>query len=136
MTAWLVRATKEAVETSSPRDMAKRYGGTWVDANGKAVSNALGIWQPDLSAVVGQPSIYWKLTGDVVNLMSRAERDAVDAALIRTAKDTARAVAKQTFADDLLSRAIVNVFNSEDVALAKRSQSDVVAAINAEVDKL
>jgi hypothetical protein len=38
------------------------------------------IINPDLSAVEGFPSKYWIITGDVVTLMSQAERDAVDAA--------------------------------------------------------
>ena len=38
------------------------------------------IINPDLSAVAGQPVKYWTITGDVVSLMSQAERDAVDAA--------------------------------------------------------
>ena len=37
------------------------------------------IEEPDLSAVAGFPSIYWTVTGDIVSLMSQAERDAVDA---------------------------------------------------------
>lgn len=45
------------------------------------------IHGPDLSAVVGQPSKYWTITGDVVTLMSQAERDAVDAAEVTAAKD-------------------------------------------------
>lgn len=36
------------------------------------------IVNPDLSAVGGFPSRYWILTGDVVTLMSQAQRDAVD----------------------------------------------------------
>jgi hypothetical protein len=37
------------------------------------------IHNPDMSEVVGYPSKYWVITGDVVTLMSKAERDAVDA---------------------------------------------------------
>lgn len=38
------------------------------------------IYQPDLSAVAGQPSKYWVITGDVVSLADQATRDAIDAA--------------------------------------------------------
>ncbi len=36
------------------------------------------IINPDLSAVAGLPTKYWKITGDVVTAMSQAERDVVD----------------------------------------------------------
>lgn len=41
-------------------------------------STASWIINPDMSAVVGVPSKYWKITGDVVSEMSQAEKDAVD----------------------------------------------------------
>jgi len=42
----------------------------------------VGEWiiNPDMSAVVGEPSKYWIITGDNVTLMDQAARDAVDAA--------------------------------------------------------
>ncbi len=49
------------------------------------------IIEPDLSAVVGQPSKYWTVTGDVVSLMSQGQRDAVDAALLSAARDAVAA---------------------------------------------
>jgi len=33
-----------------------------------------------MSAITGQPSKYWVITGDVITLMSQTERDAVDVA--------------------------------------------------------
>lgn len=45
------------------------------------------IINPDLSAVTGFDSKYWIITGDVVTLMSQAERDAVDAADLEAARD-------------------------------------------------
>ena len=45
------------------------------------------IEDPDLSAVVGVPSRYWIITGDVITEMSQAEKDAVDAALTSAARD-------------------------------------------------
>ncbi len=40
--------------------------------------SAAWIINPDLSAVQGLPTKYWKVTGDVVSAMSIAERDVVD----------------------------------------------------------
>ena len=53
------------------------------------------IIEPDLSAVVGFPSIYWTITGDTVSLMSQAERDAIDAALLAAARDAIAAAMDQ-----------------------------------------
>ena len=46
------------------------------------------IINPDVSAVAGQPTKYWKINGDTVSLMSQAERDAVDAAELAVARDS------------------------------------------------
>jgi hypothetical protein len=48
------------------------------------------IEEADLSAVAGQPEKYWKITGDVVSLMSPAEQAAVDAALTAAATQERR----------------------------------------------
>lgn len=45
------------------------------------------IVEPDLSAVAGFPAKYWAIVGDMVSLMSQAERDAVDAAELAAARD-------------------------------------------------
>ena len=45
------------------------------------------ISQPDLSAVTGQPSKYWTITGDVVTLMSAGEQATVDAAEASARRD-------------------------------------------------
>ena len=54
------------------------------------------IWGPDLSAVVGFGSRYWIITGDVVTLMSPAERAAADAADLQANRDVAAAAIAQT----------------------------------------
>lgn len=46
------------------------------------------IEEPDLSAVTGFNNQYWTITGDVITLMSQAERDAVDAAALVTQLDS------------------------------------------------
>ncbi len=53
-----------------------------VSANTVNYPVANWIHDPDMSAVDGFPSRYWTITGDTVSLMSQAERDAVDAALL------------------------------------------------------
>jgi len=67
--------------------MAERFGSVFVDGSGSAAGNADWIWNPNLSAVTGQPSKYWTITGDVVSLMSQAERDAVDASAETAQRD-------------------------------------------------
>lgn len=49
----------------------------------------VGSWihNPDVSAVAGFSTAYWKITGDTVSLMSVAERNAVDAAAIAASRD-------------------------------------------------
>jgi hypothetical protein len=45
------------------------------------------IHNPDLSGVIGFDSRYWIITGDVVTLMSQAQRDALNASLLAAARD-------------------------------------------------
>ena len=74
---FLHRATKQHLVSTSPNDLLEPIG-NYID-------------MPDLSAVVGFPNIYWIITGDVISLMSQAERDAVDAA-IETAQREAQII--------------------------------------------
>ena len=46
------------------------------------------ILMPDLSAVEGQPSKYWVVTGDLITLADQSTRDAIDAALVESQKDS------------------------------------------------
>ncbi len=50
------------------------------------------IIDPDMTAVVGYPSQYWIITGDVVTLMDQAARDQVDAAALNAQRDNTSAV--------------------------------------------
>ena len=45
------------------------------------------IHNPDLSAVIAQPTKYWLIDGDVITLMDQAARDVVDAAELSSARD-------------------------------------------------
>lgn len=53
------------------------------------------IINPDMSAVVGFPSQYWIITGDVVTLMSQAQRDQVDTDALNASRDSTAAVLAQ-----------------------------------------
>jgi general stress protein CsbA len=46
------------------------------------------IIEPDMSAVVGYPSKYWVITGDIVSLMPVEEREAVDFNEMQIARDS------------------------------------------------
>lgn len=58
-----------------------------VSANTPDYPTAQWIIEPDLSAVAGQPSRYWTITGDTVTLMNQSGRDAVDAAILSASED-------------------------------------------------
>ena len=83
------------------------------------------VQDPDESAIQGQPSKYWILTGDIFTLMDQAARDAVD-----EAQDIAR---KDNLADqidtDALLRAVsitnLELFNQERLA---RGASEITPA--------
>ena len=86
--AWLNRNTKQ-LTNSSASDMASQFSGVFVDSNGNAASNATWIFQPDFSSVVGVPSIYWIITGDVITEMDAAAKAAVDVAIRAASRDSA-----------------------------------------------
>jgi len=69
------------------------------------------IQDPDLTAVVGFPSIYWTITGDIVTLMTQGQRDAVDAAIladqITDEKTQAEVIHDLSSADSRALRAVV-----------------------------
>ena len=71
MPNWIHRSTKQKLRSVCSGELPD------------AIANY--IEEPDLSAVSGQPSKYWTITGDVVTLMDQAARDVVD-----TAEDTTR----------------------------------------------
>lgn len=73
------------------------------------------IINPDLSAVQGQPTKYWIITGDVVTLASPAEQTVIDdvIAATRAAKD--KEEEKTRFDNELLLKAfaelVIDQFN-------------------------
>lgn len=46
------------------------------------------VEEPDLTAVAGEPKIYWLLTGDIFSVVDQATKDAIDAAILSTQRDT------------------------------------------------
>lgn len=68
------------------------------------------IIEPDLSAVIGFASKYWTISGDVVSLMSQAERDAVDAAELAAARD---AIANRLDGVEDIARAAILIIMDE-----------------------
>jgi len=75
MPRWLHRTTKQLLRSVPSGELPE--------------AQANYIEEPDLSAVTGQPSKYWTITGDIIALKSQAERDAVDAADLSTQRDNA-----------------------------------------------
>jgi hypothetical protein len=68
------------------------------------------IHDPDLSQVTGFDSIYWIITGDIVTLMTPAQRAAVDAAILEANRDATVSNVDQV--EDLI-RAIILVLLDE-----------------------
>ncbi len=80
MSSWLHRIDKTFIPRASPSDMKLRFPSlTFIDGDGNGQGNATWISNPDLIAVTGFKPKHWTIVGDVVSLMTQAERDAVDA---------------------------------------------------------
>lgn len=75
---WVNRVTVEPISGVDAAGMAERFGSS-VDFNTYA-NNAEWLYDPDLSAVTGQPTKYWFITGDNVTLITLGARNTVDAA--------------------------------------------------------
>ena len=87
-------------------------------------SEANYIQDPDMSAVVGEPSKYWTITGDVVSLKSAGEQAAVDVALdaqkTQQDRDTVIATPENTDALGVEIRALIQLMNKRDNYLTTR----------------
>ena len=73
MGSYVHRTTKQYLKSFSPNELPE------------PLSNY--IESPDLSGVVGVPSMYWNIVGDVISEMSQAEKDAVDAAILENSRN-------------------------------------------------
>jgi len=115
MGTYVHRTTKVYLQSVSPNDLP--------DPLENYIEN------PDLSSVIGVPSMYWTITGDVITEMSQGEKDAVDAALLSASRD-AQLVAE---IDDLesimrqLTKLIVDELNilRQEHGLANRTLAQV-----------
>lgn len=88
MSDWVVRSPVEYFRGASPSTMKALFPAeTWIDASGNAVTNPTAIHNPNLTAVAGQPVKYWKLNGDLVELMTAGEQTVVDDAESTSFKD-------------------------------------------------
>ena len=92
------------------------------------------IINPDLSAVEGQPTKYWVITGDVITLADQATRDAIDAAELDASRDE---TADHMNNPEALVRALglvildeINILRSIE-ALPERTPSQLNQAIRA-----
>ena len=100
------------------------------------------IPDPDLTAVNGYPSKYWIITGDIVTLMDQTQRDAVDASILSTNRDTTSArfdavedifrgyglVAIDEF--NLHASTVTAILNAVDAATSLADLKNRVATIN------
>lgn len=83
---WVNRTTSQPVYATDAAGMTERYG-SGVDFHTYS-NNAEWLYDPDLSAVTGEPVKYWIITGDVVTLMDQAAKDAVDADELSATRDS------------------------------------------------
>ena len=87
LNTWLHRATNQFLINISSGGMEIRFSPeVFHDGSGEPISNANWIHAPGLTAVAGFNSQHWIITGDVVTLMSLAQRNQVDADAIAAQK--------------------------------------------------
>lgn len=117
---WLERATKRYILNVDLHGM-QQTDGTITDY----ASDANWIYDPDMSAVEGQPSKYWIITLDVVTLMTAPQMAAVDAAeeSVATLDRRNGAVVEPdesiTF-ENVRIRGLIELLNKRDNYLANR----------------
>jgi len=125
---WLRRSDKQFHQNASAADMSAIYGGDF----SAYANDATWLYDPDMTAVAGQPAKYWVVTGDVVSLMDQAEMDAVDAALLVAQRDAAAAELDQV--ENILRAFMLividelNILRSND-GLADRTTAQLKSAI-------
>ena len=102
MANFLHRTTKQYLLSTSPASLPE--------------SEANYIEDPDMSAVAGQPSKYWVITGDTVSLADQATRDAIDAAELEASRDAAAAQLDQT--EDVLRAFMLLVIDELNILRA------------------
>jgi len=82
------------------------------------------IIDPDLSSVIGVPSKYWNISGDIITEMTQPEKDAVDAAEAIVIRDNNRAEAVATpdaaTSTGVEFRELFELFNKRDNYIINR----------------
>lgn len=98
------------------------------------------IINPDVDAVIGAPTKYWLISGDVVSLMDQAAQDVVDATEEQAATDADRISNKSRIDDERVLKALalvvldeVNVLRGEH-SLADRTSAQLVGAIKTKIE--
>jgi len=100
------------------------------------------IWNPDLSAVSGLPSIYWDIVGDNVVAVDQASRDARDAELAAAALTSKRESLKARYDVEDLLKAFADVMIDEinilrqQHALADRTAAQLRTALRNRLDQV
>ena len=118
MPNYVHRTTKQYLQSWSPNDLPEPL--------------ANYIENPDLSNVVGVPSLYWVITGDVITEMSQAEKDAVDDALLQAGRDdTANRAAEPEDIIRALALTLLDELNNHTLKInAILDAADTAANIN------
>lgn len=110
---------------------------TSVDPNSLTEPEANYVVNPDVSAVIGQPTRYWIITGDVITLMTQVERDAVDATVLSRNRDSLAdeidLVESYTKAFALLVLDEINILRAQH-SLPARTPSQLKTALRNKLD--
>lgn len=88
-------------------------------ANTPDYPSAEWIINPDISAVAGWSTGYWRIVGDIVSLLTQAERDAVDAAEREAQRDAAAQQLQQI--EDLFRAFMLTVLDELNLHAAKHN---------------
>jgi len=86
MANWWNNVTKQYIPQTSPTDMRKRFGGSFVDNDGNAQTEGDFNFNPNVSTVIDKPTKYWTGT-TVVSLISQSQRNAIDTQESEDSKD-------------------------------------------------
>lgn len=88
MSVWVQISPPKLYARRSPTMMKELFPSlTFIDGEGLPLAPAEFLLRPDLSAVEGWHDRYWLINAGVVSLMSPAERNVVDAAIVSAQRD-------------------------------------------------
>jgi len=122
---WLNRTTKQVVWDASTGAMHRQFSTDFPTDTGVPASNAAWIFAPDLSAVTGEDSKYWDITGENVTLVDQATRDAIDA---QELEDELEAVVSQLDTQKDIIRGLALELNQRLNQAAQRLNGILAAA--------